>query len=259
MFANYHTHTARCGHATGEDREYVEAAIRSGIRVLGFSDHCPWVYPDGYKSHIRMTPDKLDGYFSSLISLREEYSHDITIYIGLEAEYIPELMDAQDVLLSGYPLDYMILGEHFTQREPLGRYTGRPTADESDLIRYVDMAIEGLSSGRYTYLAHPDLIYFTGDTDVYDQQMTRLCRFLKENELPVELNMLGAAAGRNYPGRRFLSLAQKVGNTAIIAADAHYPEALESTKAEQLCQRLAKRFDLQLIDRLPGMDEKQPT
>ncbi len=27
MIANYHTHTARCKHAEGEDREYVEAAI----------------------------------------------------------------------------------------------------------------------------------------------------------------------------------------------------------------------------------------
>ena len=28
MYANYHTHTKRCRHAAGEDREYVEAAIK---------------------------------------------------------------------------------------------------------------------------------------------------------------------------------------------------------------------------------------
>ena len=27
MIANYHTHTARCGHAHGAEREYVETAI----------------------------------------------------------------------------------------------------------------------------------------------------------------------------------------------------------------------------------------
>ena len=46
MIANYHTHTKRCKHATGEDREYVEAASETGLKILGFADHCPWIYPD---------------------------------------------------------------------------------------------------------------------------------------------------------------------------------------------------------------------
>ena len=39
--ANYHTHTYRCRHAYGSEREYIEAAIRMGIAELGFSDHVP--------------------------------------------------------------------------------------------------------------------------------------------------------------------------------------------------------------------------
>ena len=46
MFANYHTHTARCRHASGEDREYVLAAVQSGVKILGFSDHAP--FPTGH-------------------------------------------------------------------------------------------------------------------------------------------------------------------------------------------------------------------
>ena len=30
MIANFHTHTSRCNHASGTDREYVEAAIEAG-------------------------------------------------------------------------------------------------------------------------------------------------------------------------------------------------------------------------------------
>ena len=41
MIANYHTHTARCLHAAGAEREYVERALQGGCRVLGFSDHTP--------------------------------------------------------------------------------------------------------------------------------------------------------------------------------------------------------------------------
>lgn len=60
-----------------------------------------------------MTPEQLDGYVTSLTDLKREYADDIQIYIGLEAEYIPERMEAQDALLRQYPIDYMILGQHF--------------------------------------------------------------------------------------------------------------------------------------------------
>ena len=48
MIANYHTHTWRCRHADGTEREYVETAIEAGLKILGFSDHTPQVYPGGY-------------------------------------------------------------------------------------------------------------------------------------------------------------------------------------------------------------------
>ena len=35
---NYHSHTKRCGHAIGEDEEYVLAAIANGYTKMGFSD-----------------------------------------------------------------------------------------------------------------------------------------------------------------------------------------------------------------------------
>ena len=123
LLANYHTHTARCRHAWGEDKEYVENAIQEGMKVLGFSDHCPWIFPKDYVSHTRMEPQELDGYFYALEALRQEYARDITIYIGFESEYIPELMEEQNQLLDGYPVDYMILGEHFTASEVTGPYT----------------------------------------------------------------------------------------------------------------------------------------
>ena len=46
MDYNYHTHTARCGHAVGEDEEYVKRAIECGIKYMGFSDHAPIRFPD---------------------------------------------------------------------------------------------------------------------------------------------------------------------------------------------------------------------
>lgn len=250
MLANYHTHTKRCQHAEGEDREYVEAAIQAGYRILGFADHCPWVYPDkNFVSGIRMTPDQVDDYFYSLESLKKEYAKDIKIYIGFETEHCPDMIPAQDKLLEGYPLDYMICGQHFLGAEYTSFYAGRPHGDEDFLKRYVDTAIDGIKSGRYLYLAHPDLVNFTGEEEVYRNHMKRLCVALKEENIPVEINVLGLWTGRRYPGRRFLELARETGNTAVIGVDAHAPEHLLLTEAVEKAKALTEEFGLPLVDK----------
>ena len=71
MLFNYHTHTFRCHHAVGEDRDYVEAAIASGFSVLGFSDHVPYPFLDGHVSGIRMALKETDDYMQSIESLRK--------------------------------------------------------------------------------------------------------------------------------------------------------------------------------------------
>ncbi|MCH5266223.1 MAG: histidinol-phosphatase [Lachnospiraceae bacterium] len=240
MKANYHTHTKRCQHASGEDREYVEAAIEAGYRVLGFSDHCPWVYPNDYVSNIRMRPSEVDGYFASLEGLREEYKSDIQLLIGYEAEYIPVLMEAQDRFFKDYPLDYMILGQHFVGEEHNHNYAGAETDSVEMLRGYVDLCIEGMKSGRYQYLAHPDLIYYTGDTKIYEREMKRLCEAMNEIDAVIEMNILGLAIGRNYPDNRFWRIAKETGNRVILGMDAHSPQQFADLatveKAKRMCQ-----------------------
>ena len=66
MKANYHTHTVRCHHAVGDEREYIENAIDAGMKILGFSDHTPQFFKSGYVSGMRMTPDEAPGYVSCI-------------------------------------------------------------------------------------------------------------------------------------------------------------------------------------------------
>ncbi|MGM9624341.1 MAG: PHP domain-containing protein, partial [Eubacteriales bacterium] len=62
LAANYHTHTPRCGHAGGNEREYIENAIRAGIRTLGFADHAPYPFPKSYRSGMRMEVEETEAY-----------------------------------------------------------------------------------------------------------------------------------------------------------------------------------------------------
>lgn len=113
MYANYHTHTARCMHATGIDEDYVKRAIAEGVKVLGFSDHSPVRFDGGYVSYFKMTPEELPTYTSSILSLREKYKDKIEIHLGLEVEYYPEYFDRSLALWRDYPIQYLLLGQHF--------------------------------------------------------------------------------------------------------------------------------------------------
>ena len=76
MIANYHTHTPRCMHATGAEEEYVRCAIEAGYQILGFADHTPYPFTNGYVSHFRMSVAALSEYaeICSKISAASSYS-----------------------------------------------------------------------------------------------------------------------------------------------------------------------------------------
>lgn len=252
MIANYHTHTARCGHALGEDHEYAEAACAAGLQILGFSDHTPHYYLDGGtgRQTIRMRPDELPGYAASVRTLKEEYRGRLDILLGVEAEYYPALFDRTLDMLRCNGVEYMILGQHFLGNELNEPYCGRATDDPASLKRYVDQSIEGLRTGLFSCFAHPDLINFAGDEALYDQQMRRLCRAARETDTPLELNLLGMREGRQYPCEHFWQIASEEGNAVILGFDAHEPEQLLDPAYEQAALRLAKRCGITPIEKL---------
>ena len=173
MLANFHTHTKRCNHAAGEDREYVIAAIKAGLTALGFSDHSPQGFEGGYYSNFRMKPEEQSDYIESISALREEFRDYIQLYIGYETEYYPAVFDKTYEVISSLPYDYMILGQHALDNERDAHFCFTETADAALLEKYVSQVCEGIRTGKYFYLAHPDVFRFSGDEDVYEEQMTR--------------------------------------------------------------------------------------
>ncbi|MCR5289694.1 MAG: histidinol-phosphatase [Treponema sp.] len=226
MNANYHTHTVRCHHAIGTERQYIEMAIQKGFTKLGFSDHTPQPYPSDFVSRIRMTMDQLDEYVQTIKTLAKEYASDITIYTGLEVEYLPTYFNTLIHEIQQRDIDYIIMGQHFIPDERDGFYSGDKTAEEDKLKQYVDLVIEGLQTGKFTYLAHPDLINFIGPDTIYLKHMERLCNCMLTQSIPLEVNMLGFDAKRNYPCNRFFKLASDMGCSFVIGCDAHTPNTI---------------------------------
>ena len=226
MNANYHTHTPRCRHASGSESEYIEKALEKGFSVLGFSDHVPQPYPETFKSCIRMGMEELSDYTGTLVSLREKYKDRIKILIGYEAEYSPKYFEPLMKKLREFPLDYMILGQHFVPDEIEGFPSGTGTDDELRLKDYVDLTVEAMSTGLFSYIAHPDIINFTGSNLVYEKHMSRLVEASIKLSVPLEVNFLGFKNHRNYPCERFFSLASQMNADFVLGCDAHVPEQI---------------------------------
>lgn len=248
MLANYHTHTWRCNHASGREREYIENAVSAGLHTLGFSDHSPYIFPGTYYSSFRMRMDQFADYIQTVLSLREEYAGRIHIPLGLELEYYPKFLPELLPILKDAPLDYLLLGQHFVGNEIDSHYSGRPTDGKRILEQYCDQSIEAMQSGLFTYFAHPDLMSYVGDDGFYRQQMGCICAEAKSCGIPLEINLLGLRGGRNYPDRRFWELAAQEGCTVILGRDAHEPEALLDSATEARALELVRQLGLHLVD-----------
>ena len=121
-------------------------------------------------------------------------------------------------------MDYIIQAEHNVPDEVDGIYVGNKTGREQDLIDYVDYTIEGMKTGLFSYLAHPDLINYTGDDHTFQKHMERIVAASIDLDIPLEVNMYGFIDGRNYPCDRFFKMASEMGARFVLGCDAHTPD-----------------------------------
>ena len=258
MLHNYHTHTFRNHHTVGTEREYIESAIKNGFQTLGFSEHAPYRFPDGHVSYFHMFPEDLNDYIQTLLTLKAEYAGRIEILIGYEAEYYPRFFDDLLARITQYPVDYLLLGQHYIHNEIDGVYVYEPTDDPEILKVYVNQCIAGLDTGLYTYLAHPDLFMrdYGKPFDENGRAAAReLCQACKALDIPMEYNLhdrfLSPVTHRkSYPDAHFFEIVRQEGVHVLIGVDAHEPEEIRNPAQWDLASRELEPFGALFEDRL---------
>ena len=233
---NYHTHTYRCGHAKGKDKDYVNSAIASGIRVLGFSDH---VMLKGYKQPgIRGNYSQLNGYIRSLNKLKKAYKDKIEIHIGFECEYFPSMMDYYKKLLKEKKVEFLILGQHcyLDENNQFQWYLGMD--DKLNRIdRYVKDLIKGMSTGLFAYVCHPEYFVrlFQEYDPIIDKYARMICQASLKYDVPLEMNLAGVRSwylkekNLHYPNPHFWRIAGEMGVKTVIGVDAHDPNDFQAS------------------------------
>lgn len=239
--ANYHSHTFRCGHATGTDEEYVLCALEAGFNVLGFTDHVilPFHSQPGMRGDISL----LDGYIQSVNALKRKYEGKIQIFLGFECEWYYQTYESyyRDLLLhKGF--DYLILGQHccLLDDRHFGFYS-RFSDRLEGLHRYTQDVLNAMDSGLFAYVAHPDhFMLWYGKWDEETEKASRLiCQKAKEKNIPLEINMGPSRWAKKtsvsdlsilcYPYPKFFEIAKETGNSVVIGVDAHLPSEYQSS------------------------------
>lgn len=247
---NYHTHTYRCGHASGTPEEYIQRAIKNGIQYMGFSDHAPIAPQNNCNFGLHILFDEWRAYVEELSLLREKYKEKIDLLIGFEIEYYPFHFKSmlQSAIEAG--VEYLILGQHFIDEGfPLGAHTSEQTENPKVLLEYAARVIAGIQSGAFTYVAHPDLCNFIGDHALYQQEMRKICVAAREYNTPLEINCLGIRDHRSYPKESFWAIAGEEKSPVVFGFDAH--DSYSAFDGDSLAQvdYLIKTYDLNYIGR----------
>lgn len=277
---NFHTHTSLCGHASGEMREYIEKAIEAGIHTLGFSDHNPPALGKNRPKDSMSMQQFQEEYLPELRGLREEYSDRIDIKIGLEVEYYGEEGEEVSTIKESREkiepeLDYMILGQHFVIARDENNKMINPPRMSDPLsgrypIDYANSVVEAMKTGKFAYVAHPDLFLQHRDKVKEDQKeeytensrkaIEMICETAAKYKIPLEVNLGGISAveagipGKGllqdgtypYPVPEFWRVAAEKGCDVLIGVDAHDPNALIDRKSEKIAKKIMRDAGIEL-------------
>lgn len=268
---NYHCHTKRCGHATGEDEDYVLKAIEGKYQLLGFSDHV--FLPGLEQPGIRGSYLLLDNYTSSIRNLAKKYQGKIGICLGFEAEwYGNKFRDYYEKLLKDGVVQYLICGQHcFLDDRDNFVWYGSVFDDEARKERticYANDLIEAMKSKLYLYIAHPDLFMGWNQkwNDTCEECARKIISAAKELDVILEVNMGPSRWGKkdalgnplpSYPNGRFWELVSEAGVRSIVGVDAHQPEELIHSPFDWISNFLQER-KLKPLKSLPlkGLESK---
>jgi histidinol-phosphatase (PHP family) len=225
---DYHTHTARCGHASGLPSEYVATARLRHLIGIGIADHLP-LLPER-DPELSMDVCDLPVYVEDVHALQTSFPG--YVLLGIEADYRPTTVSEVASLLDSYPFDYVIGSVHhldawgFDDPRQMEDYGNR---DIDDIwIEYFQLVGDAAESGLFTILGHLDLVKKFGyrPTRALDLELEMLVDRIARSGTLVEINTAGLhrPAQEAYPSLDILRRLCAAGVGITFGSDAHQPE-----------------------------------
>ena len=251
---SFHSHTFRCGHASGDIEDYVKKAIEHGFKYYGVSDH---VFLPGISQPIvRGEFSCLEDYIETYYKVKDKYKDQIHMFLAFECEYSPVFVDYYKYLLNERKFDYLICGQHMAIEDDKTHWWCLDKG-EAGLTRYRDDVIAAMKSGLFLYLAHPDLFFLrVKEITPFIQQITdEIIEIALEYDVPLELNIQGLYRKEKeakygnicYPAEYFWERAGEKGAKVVIGGDYHDPERIGDEDKINQIKNFVMKYNLNLL------------
>jgi histidinol-phosphatase (PHP family) len=247
-YFNYHTHTLYCdGWDTPET--FIKEAINRNMSAIGFSSHAPLSIENDYC----ISENKLDVYKTKIRNLQKKYHEQIDVFLGLEIDYIPGILDDFSVLQKQLALDYIIGSVHLVKEIKSGNlwFIDGPEKNYikglSDIFqnniklavqKYFEQVSEMISLQKPTIVGHIDKVkmnnkgrFFSEDEPWYKDLLLQTLKVASNAGCIIEVNTRGIyrkRSGSLYPGIIALQEIYRLNIPVTVNSDSHKPDELTS-------------------------------
>ena len=255
----FHSHTFRCGHAEGDVEDYILLALKHGLKIYGVSDHV--FLPGVSQPHTRGDYSCLEDYILSFNESKKKHQHEIEMHLGFECEYADVFKNYYKDLLFNKKIEYLILGQHchFDNDRNHIYYFGKPKEIEEQYLRqYVKDLIDGMKSGLFMYVAHPDLLFAESKemSPLLDELSDEIIAAGEKYNIPFEINIHGFLRREHptrldkigYPTDYFWSKIAKRNIKVVYGGDYHELFEVGHERCEHLLNELIEKHNLVLSD-----------
>ena len=227
-----HTHTVRCGHATGTMEAYIEAAMAHGMSRFGISDHSYWMV-QATADHYAMHASELSDYVADVQQLQRRYNcpgdQPFQILLGMEMDYVPSRLATAREEISRYPWDYLIGSVHNIGLEKLQEPALYQEWDIDDVCEIYFHRVGDMLRERFCdIIGHLDLPKKMGSRPQRGLRhyIEPLIPDLLAAGVAVEINTSGKdnPAGEFMPGWETVAMLAEAGVPLTLGSDAHAPQ-----------------------------------
>ena len=246
---NFHTHTNYCD-GSAPPEAYIQAAIKAGFLSLGFSSHAPVPLDN----HFAISDEKsLSNYCQEINSLKAAYAHQIQIYLGIEADYIPGDSYDFEKFRKEYEIEYIIGSVHLVKNEwgklwfidgpkkeswKDGLNKGYAGNIRQAVTAYYEQIISMIETQKPDIIGHLDKVkmhnqneYFREDEKWYRSLISKVLDHIAQSGCIVEVNTRGLYKKRSdslFPGIAVIREMYDRNIPVTISSDAHRPEEINS-------------------------------
>jgi histidinol-phosphatase (PHP family) len=229
IFQDYHVHSHFSSDSEASMETMCMAAIKAGIRELGFSDHVDLHPSEPFQDYL-----DLEAWWVSFEACEQKFAGELVLRAGVEVGEPHRFSQRVERLIQEHPWDFVLGSLHWVGDECVFDQAFFQQNERNSYLAYFRELEHLVHDGNFDILAHFDVVKRYGYEhygeflpEQYEEPIRRILRKLAERDLALEINTVTLRRSIQQPSpdvnilRWFL---EEGGHYVTLGSDAHEPQ-----------------------------------